>query len=81
MQTTIGSTDVVVFAVDGELHAFENPGFDFERDDEGFTGDGTRWDGSSGRSLDGRQLDRFRAPRVFAFVWQDDHGPGAFYEL
>ena len=80
VQTTVGSTDVVVFEVDGELHAYEAPGFEFQRGDGGFAGDGTRWDGATGRAADGRRLDRLPARRLFAFTWQDDHGPDAFYE-
>lgn len=80
VRTPIGSRDVVVFAVDGELHAFEDPCFKFEREDEGFVGDGVRWDGTTDRAEDGRQLDRLPTRRLFAFAWQDDHGPDAFYE-
>ena len=44
-------------------------------------GDGTRWDPATGRSADGRRLDRLPARRLFAFAWQDDHGPDSFYGL
>jgi hypothetical protein len=84
-----GETDVVVFATDDGIHAFENPGIEFRRRDgddardgpEGFVGDGTEWDGAIGRSRDGRELTRLPARRLFAFGWQDDHGPDAFYGL
>lgn len=79
-QTTVGSTDVVVFAVAGELHAFENPGIDFRRDVGKFVSGETRWDGATGRAEDGRQLKRLPARRLFAFAWQDDYGPDAFYQ-
>ena len=77
--TTVGETDVVAFAAEG-VHAFADPGHAFEHD-EGpyFRADGTRWHGATGRSDDGRALDRLPARRLFAFAWQDDHGPDAFY--
>lgn len=77
---TVGETDVVVFATDDGIHAFENPGYEFGRSDEGrFRADGTTWDGTSGTAADGRQLTRVPARRLFAFTWQDDHGPDAFH--
>lgn len=80
-RATVGDADVVVFAAGGELHAFDDPGFAFERGDGGqFVADGTTWHGATGRAADGRQLDRLPARRLFAFAWQDDHGPDAFYE-
>ena len=74
----VGGTAVVVFAAE-ELHAFENPGYAFERVDGAFRADGTTWDPVTGESTDGRQLDRVPARRLFAFTWKDDHGPDAFY--
>ncbi|SFC76014.1 Protein of unknown function [Halobiforma haloterrestris] len=57
---TVGSRDVVVFATDGGIHAFENPGYEFEPVDEsdddrgeGFRADSTVWDGATGESADG----------------------------
>ncbi|MHC3438650.1 DUF3179 domain-containing protein [Natrialbaceae archaeon A-gly3] len=77
---TVGGTDVVVFAADGELHAFENPGYEFERIDDGeFRGDSTTWNDTTGEATDGRRLTRVPARRLFAFTWQDDHGPDAFF--
>lgn len=80
VQTMVGSTAVVVFATDGELHAFADSDYEFRPDRGGFVADGTRWDGSTGCAEDGRQLERLPARRLFAFVWQDDHGPEAFFE-
>jgi len=85
---TVGGLDVVVFAVDDALHAFEDPGYEFERVDgddaaderERFRADGTTWDGITGESDDGRELERVATRRLYAFAWQDDHGPDAFYE-
>jgi hypothetical protein len=86
VRTTVGDTDVVVFAADGELAAFEDPGFAFEpvddepSDDEAaFAGDGARWDGGTGESDDGRELSRLSTSWTFAYAWQTDHGPDAFH--
>ncbi|WP_132058672.1 DUF3179 domain-containing protein [Halorussus amylolyticus] len=77
---SVGGTDAVVFATDEGVHAFENPGYDFEPDDSGtFAADGTTWNGATGDATDGRRLERLPARRLFAFAWQDDHGPNAFY--
>jgi hypothetical protein len=79
---SVGGTDVVTFATDEGIHAFENSGYDFERtgDDRTLAADRTTWDGATGRAEDGRRLERIPAKRLFAFAWQDDHGPDAFYE-
>jgi hypothetical protein len=76
----VGDTDVVVFATDGGIHAFERPAAEFESVDGGFRADGAVWDGTTGRSDDGRALRRLPSRRLFAFAWQDDHGPDAFYD-
>ena len=78
MTGTVGDTPVVVFAAT-EPHAFENPGYEFERVDGAFRADGTTWEPVTGESVDGRRLDPVPARRLFAFTWQDDHGPDAFY--
>jgi hypothetical protein len=74
----VGDTGVVVFAAE-EPQAFENPGHEFQRVDGQFRADGTIWDPVTGESADGRCLDPVPARRLFAFTWQDDHGPDAFY--
>ncbi|PSP90221.1 hypothetical protein BRC90_01910 [Halobacteriales archaeon QS_4_69_34] len=84
VETTVGGAPVVVFATAEGIYAFENPGYSFapvEGDGEGgsFRADGTRWDGTTGRAADGRKLGRVPAKRLFAFAWQDDHGPDAFW--
>ncbi|ELZ21128.1 hypothetical protein C475_19258 [Halosimplex carlsbadense 2-9-1] len=76
---TVGSSRVVVFATDDGVHAFEDPGFDFERRDGSIRADGTTWDGATGESADGRALDRLASRRLFAFTWQDAHGRDSFY--
>jgi hypothetical protein len=81
VSATVDGEDVVVFATDDGIHAYADPGFAFEpTDDPGaVAGDGTRWNGTTGRSADGRELARVPARRLYAFTWQDDHGPDAFY--
>jgi hypothetical protein len=78
----VGGADVVVFATDGGIHAFRNPGLGFEPTDDPdrFRADGTIWHGVTGESADDRSLKRVPTRRLFAFAWQDDHGPDAFYE-
>jgi hypothetical protein len=78
----VGGTDAVVFASEAGLHAFENPGFEFETADGGrVRADGTTWDLATGEATDGRHLTRLPIRRLFAFAWQDDHGPEAFYTV
>jgi hypothetical protein len=78
---TVGTLDVVAFATADGVHAYENPGFAFERtaEPDTFSADGARWTGATGESDDDRSLDRVPARRLFAFAWQDDHGPDAFW--
>ncbi|QIO21830.1 DUF3179 domain-containing (seleno)protein [Haloarcula sp. JP-L23] len=80
---TVGGRAVVVFEADGSLYAYENDGYAFERTHEGettFSADETFWNPLTGESEDGRSLTRLPARTLFAFAWQDDHGPDAFYE-
>ena len=76
LEVTVGGTDVVVFGTDG-LVAFEHPGPEFEVVDGDPYADGTTWNGATGEAADGRRLDSVPAKRLYAFAWQDDHGPGA----
>jgi hypothetical protein len=78
---TIDDVDVVAFATPDGVHAYENPGWSFERTVEPgtYVADDARWDGATGESDDGRTLERLPARRLFAFAWQDDHGPDAFW--
>jgi len=79
-RATVGGEAVVAFATADGVHAFRDPGFDFGPAGEGvFAADGTEWDGASGEAADGRRLERLPARRLFAFAWQDDHGPGSFW--
>lgn len=77
---TVGGCPVVVFGSDEGVHAFEDPGFAFERRDGVIVGDGATWNPVTGESGDGRRLERLPGRRQFAFAWQDEHGPDAFYE-
>jgi len=81
VRETLGDTDVVVFATDAGIFAYEGDGMAFETatDENRFRADGTTWDGETGRSEDGRALTRVPSRRLFAFAWRDDHGVGAFY--
>jgi len=80
VSVTVGGTDVVVFRAGGELQAYVDPGFEFVPAGDGrFEADGTTWDGATGESADGRELERVPAKRLFAFPWQDEHGPDSFY--
>lgn len=80
VQLSVGPWDIVVFATGDGIHAFDDPGFSFEPTGDGrFEADGAVWDGATGRASDGRRLDRVPARHLFAFAWQDDHGPDAFY--
>jgi hypothetical protein len=76
---SVGGRSVAVFATDDGVHAFENPGFTFETRGDSTHADGTTWDGATGASADGRELERVPARRLFAFAWQDAHGPDAFH--
>ena len=42
-------------------------------------GDGATWTTTTGASDDGRRLRRVPTRRLYAFAWQDGHGPDAFY--
>jgi hypothetical protein len=75
----VGDRDVVVFATDDGVHAFENPGLEFAPGADGFRADGVEWDGAAGESADGRTLERIPSRRLFAFAWRDDHGEDAFF--
>lgn len=77
---TIGGQDVVVVAAEG-IHAEADPGFELALDGSEVRGDGTAWDPATGRSDDGRRLDRMPARRLYAFAWQDHHGPDSVYGL
>lgn len=77
---SIGGRSIVVVTTDDGIHAFENPGFAFERRDDSLHADGTTWNVATGESADGRSLERIPVRRLFAFAWQDAHGRDAFFE-
>ena len=76
----IGTTSVIAIVVDGAPYVYEHPGFEIEYVDGRLRGDGTSWDPVTGSGADGRQLDRAPTRRMFAFTWQDDYGPDAFFD-
>lgn len=81
VQTSVGEQQVVVLATEASgIHAYEDPGFSFEKTDGEFRADGTTWNPATGEAADGRSLARIPARRLFAFAWQDDHGPEQFYD-
>jgi hypothetical protein len=69
--------DLVVFGPVG-VAAYEHPGYRFSVADGQIHGDGTTWSPVTGESADGRRLDAVPAKQLFAFAWQDDHGPDSF---
>jgi len=80
VRDTVGGLDVLVALDDNrELHAFRDPGGDFEVDGGKLRGDGTTWNAVTGDGEDGRTLQRVPARRLYAFAWQDDHGPDTVY--
>jgi hypothetical protein len=78
---TVGDLDVLVVSSGDDIHAFEDPGYEFEFREGTLYGDGARWDATTGRSDDGRTLTRTPSRWLYAFAWQDDHGPESFYGL
>jgi hypothetical protein len=78
---SVGGLDVLVVSDGGEMHAFEHPGGQFERNGGTLHGDGTSWNPTTGAGRDGRRLVRVPTRRLYAFAWQDDHGRESFYGL
>ena len=78
-RATVGHRDVVAFATDDGIHAYADPGCEFEKADDAVVGDGTTWDPTTGTAADGRRLDRLPARRLYAFTWLDDHCSDAFH--
>jgi hypothetical protein len=77
---SVGGLEVVVVTADGQIHAFETPGFDVDLQGGVLHGDGTVWDPVTGHGEHGRRLTPIPARRLYAFAWQDDHGPDSFFE-
>jgi hypothetical protein len=76
---TVGDRGLLVVADVDAVHASADPGHGFAYLYGTLHADGTTWDPATGRSADGRALARVPSRRLFAFAWQDDHGPEAFY--
>ena len=82
VQPSVGGDALVVVATLDGVFCYVDPGLSFDRvpgDADIYAADGSRWDGTTGESDDGRRLERVPVRRLFAFAWQDDHGPDAFY--
>lgn len=79
VQTTVGSQDVLLVTVDDDMHAYTDPGIEVTLVDGTLRGNDQTWDPATGAATDGSSLERVPAKRLFAFVWQDDHGPDAFW--
>jgi hypothetical protein len=77
---SVGSLDVVVVLAGHTLEAYRDPGSEYELEADRLRADGTTWDPHTGASADGRRLERVPARRMLAFAWQDDHGPGSFFD-
>jgi len=77
---TVGGRDIVVVETTESATAFVQPGFDLEHRDGQLYGDGAVWNPVTGASDDGRQLERLPTRQLFAFAWQDAHGPDYFYK-
>ena len=76
---TVGSRAVLIIGTEDRLYAYEPPNHSMEYRNRTLTGDGVTWDPSTGRSEDDRTLRR-ASRLMYAFVWQDGHGPGSSYE-
>jgi len=77
LEVTVGDRDVLVVGTDG-VAAYEHPAYEFTVVDGQLRADGTTWSALTGESADGRRLERVPSKRLFAFAWQDDHGPDSF---
>lgn len=77
----VGGAELVVFATEAGIFAYERGSIQFEATADGnrFRGDGTVWDPATGQGDDGRALTRIPSRRLFAFTWRDDNGSESFY--
>ncbi len=81
VRDTLGDRSFVVVGDGERLHAFVDPEYDLHLESGELRGDGTTWSVTTGESRDGRRLERVPVRRLYAFAWQDDHGPDSFYGL
>ena len=77
---TVGGNDILAVKTAESATVFIDPGFGLKRRNGQLYGDGTEWNPITGTSDDGRQLERLATRRLYAFAWQDAHGPESFYE-
>ena len=78
---TVGGRDIVVVETPEGATAFVKPEFELNHRNGQIYGDGAAWNPITGTSDDGRQLEKLPTRRLFAFAWQDAHGPDSFYCL
>lgn len=81
VRESIDDVAIIVVSIEGQLHAFEDPGGSVTVQGGAIEGEETTWDPLTGEGDDGSKLQRVAGKRLFAFTWQDDHGPDAFYGL
>jgi hypothetical protein len=80
VQDAVAGDRIVVVAAEDRLHAYADSGHAFEYRDGRLHADGATWDPETGESDDGRQLERLVGRYLYAFAWQDAHGPDSFFE-
>ena len=78
---TVGGRDIVVVETPEGATAFVKPEFERNHRNGQIYGDEATWNPITGTSDDGRQLEKLPTRRLFAFAWQDAHGPDSFYCL
>jgi len=78
---TVGGRDIVVVETPEGATAFVKPEFELNHRNGQIYGDEATWNPITGTSDDGRQLEKLPTRRLFAFAWQDAHGPDSFYCL
>lgn len=78
---SVGGQSILAVGTDDGLFGYEAPSGEVRQvdDPDRFEADGTRWNARTGTGDDGRTLDRIPIRRLFAFTWQDDHGPESFW--
>lgn len=80
VRDTLGGRPILVYALDGAVGAIESPGPEFPPDGESVLTYGGNWPSTHGESQRGVEAPPVRSLRLFAFAWQDAHGPDAFWK-
>jgi len=80
VRTAVGDQSALIVATEADgIHGFVDPGGTVRLTDGALLVGGTRVDPATGRGADGSRLERLPTRRLFAFTWQDDHGPESFH--